>query len=288
MEVTEHLTALIFSILWACVTCYVAWLCGFFRLQESLPQVGAVPTRFIDVFTVFALFLGMEILFAPLAALIVYTVQTGHLITDDLKDYMSHQALGWFNLLAIISGGCGVAMGMNYLSSAQRQSIFGPTTGIWKNLCVGSMTWLISYPIIAVIGELVWFGLFAFGLETHLEQVAVKHLKSVSGFPFLLIATVGVIIFIVPVIEETLFRGVLQSWFTGKWGTVGGIIATSIIFACFHFSSSQGLANVELMLSLFVLSCFLGFVYARQRSLWAPIGLHLTFNAVSALIVIFE
>ena len=60
----------------------------------------------------------------------------------------------------------------------------------------------------------------------------------------------------------------------------------SLIFAAFHFSTSQGLNNIELLVSLFVLSCFLGFLYERQESLLASMALHATFNAISILAIL--
>jgi membrane protease YdiL (CAAX protease family) len=96
-------------------------------------------------------------------------------------------------------------------------------------------------------------------------------------FPIIVI----LISIVVPVLEELLFRGCLQSWISQKLGKIKAILITSIVFALFHFSRSQGLSNLELFAALFVLSCYLGYLYERQQSLLAPIALHSIFNAIS-------
>jgi membrane protease YdiL (CAAX protease family) len=115
--------------------------------------------------------------------------------------------------------------------------------------------------------------------------VAVKHLKDVMVFPSLFWSSVILIISVVPILEEVLFRGFLHEWLVRLFGVKAAILLTASTFALFHFSTSQGADNVELIISLFVLGCFLSFLKERQRSLWAPIGLHSVFNAVSVLMI---
>ena len=59
-------------------------------------------------------------------------------------------------------------------------------------------------------------------------------------------------------------------------------------FALFHFSSLQGVGNVSLILTLLVFGGFLGFIYERQSSLFASIGLHMTFNVASTLRILIS
>ena len=129
---------------------------------------------------------------------------------------------------------------------------------------------------------------YAAGYTEQIDQVAVKNLKSILSYPLLLTSTIGVIVIMVPLAEEMLFRGFFQNWIIQRIGRFKGILVTSLLFAGFHFSISQGWANVELLLSLFVLSCYLGFIYERQRSLWAAAGLHMAFNAFSVGIILLQ
>jgi membrane protease YdiL (CAAX protease family) len=66
-------------------------------------------------------------------------------------------------------------------------------------------------------------------------------------------------------------------------GTKAAILLTSLAFALFHYSGSQEIGNVSLIASLFTFALFLGFIYEKQSSLFASIGLHMTFNLASAL-----
>jgi hypothetical protein len=96
-----------------------------------------------------------------------------------------------------------------------------------------------------------------------------------------------IVIIAAPVIEELLFRGFLQNYFKRYLGTKAAILITSLCFALFHLAPSQGLGNISLVISLFSFACFLGFVYERQKSLFASIGLHMFFNLVSSIRILF-
>ncbi len=87
-----------------------------------------------------------------------------------------------------------------------------------------------------------------------------------------------------PVLEEMVFRGVLQTAmmqatrFKSRWTMIAMV---SLIFAGIHWSAAEPHA----LPALFVLSLGLGVVYERTGSLWAPIGVHALFNAVNVAIV---
>jgi membrane protease YdiL (CAAX protease family) len=119
-----------------------------------------------------------------------------------------------------------------------------------------------------------------FGVQAY-EQVAVRYLKMALDSPPLLLTALFIILIAAPFIEELLFRGFLQNWLKSILGAKSAILIASFCFALFHLSASQGIGNISLAISLFSFSCFLGFIYERQRSLLASIGLHMTFNAVS-------
>src|SRR3989304_2390656 len=65
------------------------------------------------------------------------------------------------------------------------------------------------------------------------------------------------------------------------------IFLAGLCFALFHLAPSQGLGNISLIVSLFAFSCYLGFIYEKRGSLFASIGLHMTFNAVSTFRILF-
>jgi membrane protease YdiL (CAAX protease family) len=100
-------------------------------------------------------------------------------------------------------------------------------------------------------------------------------------------SVVSVVIF-APIIEEFLFRGCLQNYLKLHFGTKAAIQLSALCFALFHLTPSQGIGNFSLAVSLFLLGLFLGFLYEKQNSLFASVGLHMTFNTVSALRIIME
>lgn len=154
-----------------------------------------------------------------------------------------------------------------------------------RDFGLGALSWLISYPIVVTINLTLGLVIYLLLGEKPTDQVAVDQLKETMAYPVLFTCMTLAVSLLVPFMEELLFRGFLQTWirrFLGRWG---GIALTSVIFSAVHFSKSQGASNVMLLTSLFVLSLFLGLLYERQKTLWAPIGLHVAFNALSVLFI---
>ena len=213
------------------------------------------------------------------------------MILPQFKRLPSFQALGWIQAITLT-----LAILLIYLYAQTLHS-----TGmkkIWKeggkespplinDLVIGALCWFLTFPLITVLGQLIDTLIQTlFELKTY-EQVAVRYLKLALGHPLLLITTLITILIIAPFLEEFLFRGVLQSYLRKRLGHKTAILLSSLIFAFFHFAPSQKGGNISLIISLFVFACFLGFLYEKKRSLLAPIGLHMTFNLMSALRVFF-
>lgn len=148
-----------------------------------------------------------------------------------------------------------------------------------KAVLVGALAWFIAYPLATTVGnaaELI--------VQTpHLEQVAVREMRSLLGRPLLFWLTAATAVFFVPVAEEILFRGLLQGWLARVMRPVWAIVLSSLLFAAAHYAPSQGLYNVVIIAQLFALGLILGHLYRRQRSLFASISLHALFNAVSLM-----
>lgn len=163
------------------------------------------------------------------------------------------------------------------------------STRRWGNdLLIGMAGWLIALPIVVLVSHLVTLGLALFIEPVPVEQLAVQELKSAIKEPSLFAAMIGVVVIGAPFIEETLFRGFLQTSIVRIAGCWWGIALTSLIFTFFHFSPDQGISNIEILSSLFVLSCFLGYVRERQGNLWGAISLHCCFNTLSAFLIFTE
>ena len=88
------------------------------------------------------------------------------------------------------------------------------------------------------------------------------------------VLVIGLVVCVVPVFEEMLFRGLMQSslraWLPGVWPA---ILITSALFAMVH--------SLTHTLGIFALSCAMGYAYERSGSLFRPMVMHVLFNAVS-------
>ncbi len=120
-----------------------------------------------------------------------------------------------------------------------------------------------------------------------LDQVVIQEIQeqttTPSAFAFLLIFFNTVLL--APLVEEFLFRGLLQNWLN-KWGTKEiSILITSLFFAFFHYQKGQQLGNIPVLIATFVLSYFLGYLYERKGSLFAPIFLHAFSNFFTLLLI---
>ena len=158
-----------------------------------------------------------------------------------------------------------------------------PSKSIPYDFGLGIFTWILSFPVVSIINDFVDKTLKSLYHYNHIEQNAVKFVKVALGSPLSLIFALLSVLVCAPLIEEFLFRGVLQTYLKKRLGTVSAILLSALSFALFHYSSSQGIENISLIISLFILGGYLGFLYEKQGSLWAPIGLHISFNLISAL-----
>jgi membrane protease YdiL (CAAX protease family) len=156
-----------------------------------------------------------------------------------------------------------------------------------KDLSFSLLSWVLSLP--AVLAAAHFFSLFSltlFGI-TEKEQVAVLYMRRSLECPLAAALAFFSVLVAAPLLEEYLFRGILQSYLRTRFSLAKAIALSSLFFSFFHFAPSQGVANIPLIGSLFVFSLYLGFAYEKTRSLWSSIGLHVTFNLISVIRIIF-
>lgn len=121
----------------------------------------------------------------------------------------------------------------------------------------------------------VWIGRLFCGPDFAMDQHT--SLSALHQYPQLWLR--GLIIFntvlVVPVFEEVLFRGLLQSTLTaslGKpWLSIAGV---SLLFAMMHPYPTH-------LPALLILSFGLGYAYEKSGSLLQPIFIHILFNALN-------
>jgi len=287
-----HIESIEAGLVLSVISCLIAWSVGFFRLPlKNLSEKPFISLK--ELLIGFGAFLGIALFIAPIISMLWLSYQSGSSIsTIDLSklDSVTH---GWMNVMNLmLSALCLFTLVANF-SIRARQSIWREKAfesvkhQLW-DFTFGGLTWFIVYPLIIVVSQLIsYIILLRWEYSSHLNQVAVKFLTMTTPYPYLLVITILLIVFVVPMMEELLFRGLLQTWLKRCFGTYSAIMISASVFSVFHYSSSQGIENIELIASLFVLGCFLGFIYERQQSLWASIGLHSIFNGLSVLAILF-
>lgn len=268
--IESHLIILAWAIPLALITLFCAIRWGYFTLPEKKEEKHVV--HFYHVLFVFFLFFLCQFLTAFLGSALIYLLKVP-----------SSAASGWLDVCSILISSSVVLL-FTYRMKLIAGEIWGKTEKA-RSFLFGVLTLALSYPFVIVVGQSVRLIMFYLFRAEEVDQSAVNVLKRSFENPFLFYTFVTVVIFIVPIIEELLFRGYLQEWLRGWLGRRRAIALGGMIFSAFHFSFSQGFSNVELLTSLFLLSLFLGFLYEKTRSLFAPIGLHMAFNTLNILIL---
>jgi membrane protease YdiL (CAAX protease family) len=190
--------------------------------------------------------------------------------------------------LAALFSGVILLVGFSLVHSKEVVSmIWGEQEGVKPallHLAKGCLYTLLTYPIVMVSVAGVHGLVYWFGLEPTQEQVAIALFKALEEFPWLFYSFGAAIVILVPFVEELLFRGFLQNYLGGFVSVRTAVIATSLVFASFHYAQSQAASNIGLMTGLFIYSYFMGLFYKRENSLWVTIGMHGCFNAFTLLV----
>jgi len=261
------------------ITNTIAWKKGFY----SCRFYPGPPISFKHVGYLFAIYIGVTY---------VLSSYFGALLQKHSQDPPTIGMVVFLQSVLITF----MLVGFYVYCRTQAEGVFNK---IWKNPAVqpptsplydfllGAIAWLVAFPVVQVVGQLFDMILFVILRFEGYEQVAVKYLKTTLESPAMAILALISIVIVAPVVEEFLFRGVLQTYLKRRLPPKTAILVASMCFALFHFSPEQGFGNIPLVLSLFVFGSFLGYVYERQGSLYASIGLHLAFNFISSVRILF-
>jgi len=150
-----------------------------------------------------------------------------------------------------------------------------------RDLLAAPVYLLATWPLImAAIWLTIQLTQLASGHEYQMQQH--QQLKVAAQNPQLILRVlifVGAVL-IVPVFEELMFRGIIQtmvrSFFRAGNQAWAAIALSSGLFAIMHEEPGHWPA-------LFVLGVCMGYAYEKTGSLWRPIFIHAIFNATSVI-----
>ena len=265
----------------ALVANLIAYYRGFFKLPVHQDQR---TITFVQTSVCLGIYLIVSFLLSPFVfSLILQVGQKAS--TQFLHEYKTKVMV--FQALTAVLNVSFIALYLNSQKRKQVASLFKDPSmrnhSFFYDFLMGVFTWFLAFPVVVAINHICDYLNKEIFKVSGADQVAVRYLKSSSQSFMTLFFAIFMIIIIAPLIEEFIFRGCIQNYLRKKMGTKASIIFSSLIFSFMHFSISQKAGNFPLITSLFVFSLYLGFLYEKTRSLYAPMILHLTFNSVSVV-----
>jgi len=273
VQTLDALEGILLPLFAGLITSGIAYRLGFFKR----PTFSRPPIFLPQLLSVFGIYLGYSFVLAPFLQILLFRITTKpHLMGLQFSIFF---ALFLTLLLYLRTDGklAFTAALKNPEGSSSRCYDFG----------FGMMIWLVAFPWTSLVNRFCDFVLYFFFHFENYEQDAILYLKKSLDSPFQLTFALIAVILLAPMVEEILFRGTLQQYLKKFFSPQISVFITAIIFASFHFSFSQQLGNLAIIPSLFVFACFLGYVYERQGSIYASIGLHSAFNLASSLQILF-
>lgn len=161
-------------------------------------------------------------------------------------------------------------------------------TGRGKRPFWRTLGWRFNNKLEPLLSVLLAVGLLAFGAEltrryggdpTDIDQIINSSTASRLVLAFLATATA-------PLVEEIVYRGILYSALQRAIGVAWAVVAVSLLFMSVHIA--QYYNNISVIAAIGVLSLALTLVRAYTKSLLPCFIIHLVFNGLQSLYIIFQ
>lgn len=152
-----------------------------------------------------------------------------------------------------------------------------------------------------IISALIGIGLFVllqliafvsnklFGFEVTSSETS-DMVGSLSGFTGIILLFLFVP-FIVPFVEEVLFRGVIGSFIRGgnwrktKTGVITGVILSGVYFGFAHFQGLSNFTDVLLIIFIAIIGIINSVIVYKTNNLWNAVVIHVVYNLVTAITI---
>ncbi|MFM2077139.1 MAG: hypothetical protein RJA49_1029 [Actinomycetota bacterium] len=176
---------------------------------------------------------------------------------------------GWIPLLvALYTAGRRWGVG----SFAEDWGLSFKPADVW-GVPVGVITQLVLVPLVYWPLRAIWPATFS---QDRLQQRAKDLYAHASGAGVLLLVVVVVVG--APLVEELVYRGLLQGAFTRRIHEVAGVVVVALWFAVVHFQPVE-------TPGLFVVGLVLGSCALFTRRLGLGVIAHMSFNATGLVLV---
>ncbi len=208
----------------------------------------------VEISVITALLIGLEISLS----IFLYGIGFGAVIDPAALD----------SLIMTLPTGVVLASLMHYKKLSYRKLFHSSSTSILNTFLVLTVPiLLVIYGSNIIISDFANIVIWLFPLS----PAAVASFPDLysNGFP-----SIAMVCIVAPVIEELLFRGIFVRNFLQMYSLKRTLIYSALIFAIAHM-------NVYQLPVAFMMGLFLGWLYARTRSLWPCILAHIAFNSVS-------
>lgn len=269
-----ELESFFFAGLAASIALWIGWKRGFFAIPKKASPPENPPTLLLTSLLFFVYLVLGSIAPILFSSLFIHWIGGGNRVA----------ILTCTTFMTTLTIAVSILLFCQMMPRAVRLTVFGRdrSFSLKNDFYIALYAWLISFPCTLFLGTGLELMLFLFTGTFELpDQIAVFFLKMTFDSPLYFSLAILTVVALAPLIEEICFRGFLQTYLRRYLSPTISLMLASLIFTLFHFSFSQGLGNIPILGSLFLLGCFLGFLYEKQGSLFAPIFLHALFNAVS-------
>ena len=156
----------------------------------------------------------------------------------------------------------------------------GLTPTSWINaLAWAVMVGLVMVPVALALNKICFHLIEAFSWTPE-QQMPVRILQTNEGWQQRLCFGITAIVF-APIVEESLFRGVLYPLIKQRGYPRAAVWSTSLFFAVIH-------SNLMTFIPLTVVALILVWLYERTDMLLAPILAHAFFNLVNFLLLVYD
>ncbi|MCY6484098.1 type II CAAX endopeptidase family protein [Clostridium aestuarii] len=132
------------------------------------------------------------------------------------------------------------------------------------------------YIFVMVIGYRLFYEYSVGGITRHIKMnpIIEKAFEELAISPIVLIIS---IVFIAPIYEEMIFRGIILNGLAKKINIKVAVVISALLFAVMHMNLIQGI-------NTFFLGILFGFIYIKTKSIYLSIFAHFINNSFGIII----